>query len=91
VSDRLIQLYESRLDEEDATPRIGMEDRQSAVRHARLELALRLQVLRMERQVMHQMVNRREINDQTEWKLQQELDYEEQVIRYQSLRLPRED
>lgn len=40
---------------------------------------------------MHQMVTRREINDQTEWKLQQELDYEEQVIRYQSLRLPRED
>ena len=91
VSDRLIQLYECRLDEEDATPRIGVEDRQSAVRHARLELALRLQVLRMERQVMHQMVTRREINDQTEWKLQQELDYEEQVIRYQSLRLPRED
>lgn len=91
VSDRLIQLYESRLDEEDATPRIGLEDRRSAVRHARLELALRLQVLRMERQVMHQMVTRREINDQTEWKLQQELDYEEQVIRYQSLRLPREE
>lgn len=91
VSDRLIQLYECRLDEEDATPRIGVEDRRSAVRHARLELALRLQVLRMERQVMHQMVTRREINDQTEWKLQQELDYEEQVIRYQSLRLPRED
>ncbi|MFT8891861.1 MAG: Na+/H+ antiporter [Acetobacter papayae] len=91
VSDRLIQLYECRLDEEDATPRIGVEDRRSAVRHARLDLALRLQVLRMERQVMHQMVTRREINDQTEWKLQQELDYEEQVIRYQSLRLPRED
>ena len=30
-----------------------------------------------------------DINDQTEWKIQEEIDYEEQVIRSQIRRLPR--
>lgn len=88
--DRLYQLYHSRLEEEDETPRITPLDRSRALRHARMELALRLQLLRAERQAMRDMTSRSEINDQTEWKLQQELDYEEQVIRSQSQRLPRE-
>lgn len=90
VIDRLYQLYHSRLEEEDETPRITPLDRSRALRHARMELALRLQLLRAERQAMRDMTSRSEINDQTEWKLQQELDYEEQVIRSQSQRLPRE-
>ncbi|KAA8392177.1 Na+/H+ antiporter, partial [Acetobacter sp. DmW_125124] len=90
VIDRLYQLYHSRLEEEDETPRITPLDRNRALRHARMDLALRLQLLRAERQAMRDMTSRREINDQTEWKLQQELDYEEQVIRSQSQRLPRE-
>ncbi|MBO1323559.1 Na+/H+ antiporter [Acetobacter sp. TBRC 12305] len=90
VAERMIQLYESRLDEESADLHMNDADRANAVRHAREELALRLQVLRAERQLMRAMVARREINDQTEWKLQQELDYEEQVIHFQSLRLPHE-
>ncbi|KDE20759.1 sodium:proton antiporter [Acetobacter aceti 1023] len=90
VIGRLYQLYHSQLEEEDETPRITPLDRNRALRAARMELALRLQLLRAERQAMRDMTSRREINDQTEWKLQQELDYEEQVIRSQSQRLPRE-
>lgn len=87
---RLLRVYESRLEEEDATTHIEKTDSANAVRRARFELALRLQILRVQRQIMREMMTRREINDQTEWKLQEELDYEEQVIRSQSQRLPRD-
>ncbi len=90
VIDRLTRLYQSRLEQEDATPRIAQADRRSAIRHARMELALRLQILRAERQTMRELVAQQEINDQTEWKLQQELDYEEEVIHALVQRLPRE-
>lgn len=39
---------------------------------------------------MRELVAQQEINDQTEWKLQQELDYEEEVIQALAHRLPRE-
>lgn len=90
VIDRLTKLYQSRLEQEDATPRITQADRRNAIRHARMELALRLQILRAERQTMRELVAQQEINDQTEWKLQQELDYEEEVIQALAHRLPRE-
>nr|WP_279184909.1 Na+/H+ antiporter [Acetobacter syzygii] len=90
VIDRLTKLYQTRLEQEDATPRIAQADRRNAIRHARMELALRLQILRAERQTMRTLVAEQEINDQTEWKLQQELDYEEEVIHALAQRLPRE-
>ncbi|MFT8731429.1 MAG: Na+/H+ antiporter [Acetobacter fabarum] len=87
---RLTKLYQTRLEQEDATPRIAQADRRNAIRHARMELALRLQILRAERQTMRELVAQQDINDQTEWKLQQELDYEEEVIHALAQRLPRE-
>jgi CPA1 family monovalent cation:H+ antiporter len=87
---RLTKLYQTRLEQEDATPRIALADRRNAIRHARMELALRLQVLRAERQTMRELVAQQDINDQTEWKLQQELDYEEEVIHALAQRLPKE-
>lgn len=90
VISRLTQLYQSRLEQEDATPRIAAADRRNAIRHARMELALRLQILRAERQTMRELVAQQDINDQTEWKLQQELDYEEEVIHALAQRVPRE-
>ncbi|MFT8675519.1 MAG: Na+/H+ antiporter [Acetobacter sp.] len=90
VAERMIRVYENRLDAESADLQIKDVDHTTAVRRAREELALRLQVLRAERQLMRTMVAQSEINDQTEWKLQQELDYEEQVIHFQSMRLPHE-
>lgn len=87
---RLTKLYQTRLEQEDATPRIARADRRNAIRHARMELALRLQILRAERQTMRELVAQQDINDQTEWKLQQELDYEEEVIHALAQRLPKE-
>jgi CPA1 family monovalent cation:H+ antiporter len=87
---RLTKLYQTRLEQEDATPRIALADRRNAIRHARMELALRLQILRAERQTMRELVAQQDINDQTEWKLQQELDYEEEVIHALAQRLPKE-
>ncbi|MDE7548683.1 Na+/H+ antiporter [Acetobacter fabarum] len=87
---RLTKLYQTRLEQEDATPRIALADRRNAIRHARMELALRLQILRAERQTMRELVAHQDINDQTEWKLQQELDYEEEVIHALAQRLPKE-
>ncbi|MBR2124954.1 MAG: Na+/H+ antiporter [Acetobacter sp.] len=89
-TERLQRLYKSRLETEDIAFIDGVVHGSNALRRARFELALRLQILRVQRQNMRDMMTKGEINDQTEWKLQEEIDYEEQVIRSQIRHLPRE-
>ncbi|AQS89547.1 Na+/H+ antiporter [Neoasaia chiangmaiensis NBRC 101099] len=90
VVGRLLQTYENRLSQIDETPQIPVMNRTNALRRERIELALRLLLLRTERQTLRDLAHSREINDRTEWELQQELDYEEQVLRNRVQRLPKD-
>ncbi|WP_336947155.1 Na+/H+ antiporter [Asaia sp. HN010] len=90
VIDRLEQSYEIRLSQIDETHHSTLMNRQLALRRERLELATRLLVLRAQRQTLHDLFVERGINDQTEWELQQELDFEEQLLRSRVQRLPRD-
>lgn len=90
VIDRLEQSYESRLSQIDETHHSTLMNRQLALRRERLELATRLLVLRAQRQTLHDLFVERGINDQTEWELQKELDFEEQLLRSRVQRLPKD-
>lgn len=89
TTERLQRLYKSRLETEDITSVENLSHSSHTLRRVRFELALRLQILRIQRQTMRDMMKQGDINDQTEWKIQEEIDYEEQVIRSQIRRLPR--
>jgi len=90
VLGRLLQTYENRLSQIDGPTQSPVLTRTTALRRERIELALRLIVLRLQRQTLHALVDARDINDQTEWEIQRELDYEEQVIRSRVQRLPQD-
>ena len=90
VLGRLLQTYENRLSQIDGPTQSPVLTRTTALRRERIELALRLIVLRLQRQTLHALVDARDINDQTEWDIQRELDYEEQVIRSRVQRLPQD-
>ncbi|WP_025885864.1 Na+/H+ antiporter [Asaia prunellae] len=90
VIDRLERSYENRLSQIDESHQASLMDRQRALRRERLELAIRLLVLRAQRQTLHRLFVERAINDQTEWELQKELDFEEQLLRSRVLRLPKD-
>lgn len=90
VIGRLLQTYENRLSQVDETPQMPVMNRTIALRRERMELALRLLLLRTQRQALHDIFAQRDINDQTEWELQQELDYEEQLLRGRVQRLPKD-
>ncbi|GGC40911.1 Na+/H+ antiporter [Asaia siamensis] len=90
VIDRLSQSYENRLSQIDESHHSTLMNRQLALRRERLELATRLLVLRAQRQTLHDLFVERGINDQTEWELQQELDFEEQLLRSRVQRLPKD-
>ncbi|AOX15849.1 Na+/H+ antiporter [Kozakia baliensis] len=90
VVSRLLQTYENRLSQIDETPQMPVMNRTNALRRERIELAMRLLLLRTQRQTLHDLYMQRDINDRTEWELQQELDYEEQVLRGRVQRLPQD-
>ncbi|GBQ83379.1 Na+/H+ antiporter [Asaia krungthepensis NRIC 0535] len=90
VLDRLEQTYENRLSQIDETPQTSLMGRSVSLRRERLELATRLLLLRAQRDTLHRLFVGRGINDQTEWELQQELDFEEQLLRARVARLPKD-
>lgn len=90
VIDRLGQSYENRLNQIDEARQITPMNRHLALRRERIELALRLVLLRAQRQALHSLFSERKINDQTEWELEQELDFEEQLLRARVQRLPQD-
>ncbi|WP_336763299.1 Na+/H+ antiporter [Asaia sp. VD9] len=90
VLDRLEQIYENRLYQIDETTQTSLMNRQLSRRRERLELATRFLLLKAQRQTLHRLFVERGINDQTEWELQQELDFEEQLLRARVQRLPKD-
>lgn len=90
VLDRLEQNYQNRLSQIDEAPQASLMSRSLSLRRERLELASRLLLLRAQRQTLHRLFVERGINDQTEWELQQELDFEEQLLRSRVQRLPKD-
>ncbi|CAI9119952.1 Na+/H+ antiporter [Brytella acorum] len=90
VLGRLAQTYDNRLSQTDGPTQTPIMSRTTALRRERIELAMRLVLLRLQRQTLHDLAEARDINDQTEWEIQRELDYEEQVIRGRVQRLPQD-
>lgn len=88
VIDRLAQVYLNRLSQIEETPQGSLMSRSLSLRRERIELATRLLLLRAQRQTLHKLFVTRGINDQMEWELQQELDFEEQLLRSRVQRLP---
>lgn len=88
VIDRLAQVYLNRLSQIEETPQGSLMSRSLSLRRERIELATRLLLLRAQRQTLHRLFVTRGINDQMEWELQQELDFEEQLLRSRVQRLP---
>jgi len=85
---RLARLYEGRLTQIDDGEAAASDVREDALQRERLELALRLRLVRAQRKALRGLHNSRAINDETEWSMQQELDFEEQMLRRRARRLP---
>ncbi|GBQ68264.1 Na+/H+ antiporter [Ameyamaea chiangmaiensis NBRC 103196] len=87
---RLMQLYQNRLDQTGEDAAAAPSIRVTALRRERLELALRLTLLRAQRHELKVLHAAQYINDESEWAMQQELDVEESLLRRRSRRLPHE-
>jgi monovalent cation/hydrogen antiporter len=87
---RLMQEYENRLGQlQRDGDGLASAAQMGSIRRMRLELALRLNNLRASRIELRNLRMAQYVNDDTEALLQQELDYEEQVLRNRAKTLPR--
>lgn len=81
--------YSARLRRLDTSSADPDGSRETSVRHKREEIALRLRILRLQRQVLQTLLHDRSINDVTERALSRQLDYQEQELLLESNDLPR--
>lgn len=85
----LLQDYQNFLKQLDDNPDAVASVREGAIKRGRLELAIRLSVLRTLRSKLRSLHNAQYISDETETILMQEIDYEEQELHSRARMLPR--
>ncbi|MCE2575444.1 Na+/H+ antiporter [Komagataeibacter sp. FNDCR2] len=88
---RLLHEYQDTVRRLDNSRAAEASIRATAIREKRAELALRFRIIRHMRERLHMRVVEKHINDETEWTINQELDFIEQELQIEARSLPRPD
>ncbi|GCE80263.1 Na+/H+ antiporter [Komagataeibacter oboediens] len=88
---RLLHEYQDTVHRLDNSRAAEASIRATAIREKRAELALRFRIIRHMRERLHMRVVQKHINDETEWTINQELDFIEQELQIEARSLPRPD
>ncbi|GCE83703.1 Na+/H+ antiporter [Komagataeibacter diospyri] len=88
---RLLHEYQDTVHRLDNSRAAEASIRATAIREKRAELALRFRIIRHMRERLHMRVIQKHINDETEWTINQELDFIEQELQIEARSLPRPD
>ena len=88
---RLLHEYQDTVHRLDNSRAAEASIRATAIREKRAELALRFRIIRHMRERLHMRVIQKRINDETEWTINQELDFIEQELQIEARSLPRPD